>query len=526
MKPTFYALIILSLLSACIKKELPVACFDFTPIDSVNGGIQFTNCSENAVDYFWDFGNGAISKEISPMKEFELDFPLQISLVARNEYGTDTLAIVISESDFNIAPKALFSWELDTSGKLRVNFKNQSINAIGFSWNFSDGTTSTEANPSHQFKQPGIYSVSLKAEMGNKSTETLHNVEVIDSFNVASSFYVKINENNARQVHFFNTSTNGKSYKWDFGDGLTSTEASPVHDYSGFGIYSIKLNVKNNYTTSSSSQFIKVEDPKYKVTACFEYEVDPEDPFKVSFYNCSTNALFYFWKFSDGITSNEENPIHTFQHAAGETTINGWATLEASNNNNSNQTEKCIPNECVAVGKPNIYLYPEENLQLQVKINFPQGGQIDESVPEYSSGWDVFVDTTGRIDRRYDYLFYESTQLNSFQDAQGWCVPQDGLDHFFRQNLTLYGFNEREITDFVKYWVPRLNYSSYYNIYPQTNKIIDEVIQLQFSTQPNNILRLFYGIVATDSFLQLPKPIIPAFDRQGFVVTEWGVFIN
>lgn len=40
---------------------------------------------------------------------------------------------------------------------------------------------------------------------------------------------------------FTNASTDATTYVWDFGDGGTSTEASPAHTYADFGLYSVKL---------------------------------------------------------------------------------------------------------------------------------------------------------------------------------------------------------------------------------------------------------------------------------------------
>ena len=46
-------------------------------------------------------------------------------------------------------------------------------------------------------------------------------------------------------VTFTNTSTNGTSYTWDFGDGTTSTATAPQHPYTGHGLYTVKLYASN-----------------------------------------------------------------------------------------------------------------------------------------------------------------------------------------------------------------------------------------------------------------------------------------
>lgn len=182
---------------------------------------------------------------------------------------------------------------------------------------------------------------------------------------------------------------------------------------------------------------------------------------------------------------------------------------------------------CNMVYKPNIYIYPNEQIDLSVKLNFPMGGKIVTSIPEYGTGWNVVVDTSGLINSTYSFLFYESTQPDVWQRNYGWIIQIDKLESFFRQNMTDYGFNEREINDFIEYWIPRLNDYPLYSIYPQTKSIIDEVIQLDFSKQPENILRLFYVIKGQNQLQEkLTEPTIDSFVRIGYFVTEWGVILK
>jgi len=178
---------------------------------------------------------------------------------------------------------------------------------------------------------------------------------------------------------------------------------------------------------------------------------------------------------------------------------------------------------CNVLRKPNIYIYPNENIQLTVKLHFLLGGEIVKSIPEYGNGWNVLVDTSGLINSTYSFLFYESTQPDIWQRNYGWIIKTDKLESFFRQNMTDYGFNGREIDDFIAYWIPRLNSYPLYSIYPQTKTIIDDVIQLEFSKQPENILRLFYVIKGHNQLQdKLTVPTIDSFKREGYFVTEWG----
>jgi len=177
--------------------------------------------------------------------------------------------------------------------------------------------------------------------------------------------------------------------------------------------------------------------------------------------------------------------------------------------------------------KPNIYIYPDKLLNLNVQINFPLGGEIVKSIPQYGNGWNITVDANGLIDNKYRFLFYESTQPDIWQKQHGWVIKKDNLESFFRENLAEYGFKGIEIDDFIEYWIPRLDQNEIYVIYPQTKEIIDRVISLEVSIQPDNLLRLHYVIKGTDKEnLNLTAPGIEEFKRDGYFITEWGVILQ
>ena len=190
---------------------------------------------------------------------------------------------------------------------------------------------------------------------------------------------------------------------------------------------------------------------------------------------------------------------------------------------------KCDTCNHNVVYKPNIYIYPTERSQLTVNLSFPHGGRILSSIPYYGNGWVIDVDTSGIINNKYEYLFYESVQPDVWQMNEGWIIRRNDLGTFFRDNMLKYGFSGKEIKDFTDYWIPRLKGSDYYEIYPQESDLIETVINLSFSQTPDNILRLFYVIraVSNDSNTKINFPIEETpFSRSGFCVTEWGVILE
>ncbi len=179
------------------------------------------------------------------------------------------------------------------------------------------------------------------------------------------------------------------------------------------------------------------------------------------------------------------------------------------------------------VRKPNIYLYPEETTDVSVNLNFPTGGGVTVSEPMYVDGWYVTASPEGWLTtpegRGYGYLFFEADPPDEWQRMSGWLIDGEDLAGFFDENLRAYGFNDREVGDFIEYWEPRLT-ANQYAVFPQLNEEIEPLIGLDVYPEPDSVLRLYYYLVA-DPILGglLGEPEIPTFEREGFTVVEWGV---
>ena len=93
------------------------------------------------------------------------------------------------------------------------------------------------------------------------------------------------------------------------------------------------------------------------------------------------------------------------------------------------------------IKKPAIYIYPEENSHINVKLDI--NGKIVNDIPKYEKdGWNVFVTKEGLIENKYDYLFYEA-KLNKIKlPEEGWVVEYSDLEGWFDKNLITLGLNE------------------------------------------------------------------------------------
>ncbi|AKB36579.1 cell surface protein [Methanosarcina siciliae C2J] len=132
--------------------------------------VQFTDLSENATEWSWDFGDGANSTEQNPVHTYSAAGNYTVNLTVTNTAGSDsevkTDYITVSESSTPAEPVAAFTADV-TGGTvpLNVNFTDQSAGSpTSWNWDFGDGANSTEQNPSHTYTSAGNYTVNLTVE--------------------------------------------------------------------------------------------------------------------------------------------------------------------------------------------------------------------------------------------------------------------------------------------------------------------------------------------------------------------------
>jgi len=260
--------------------------------------------------------------------------------------------------------------------------------------------------------------------------------------------------------------------------------------------------------------------PSTEPKACFSYTINSYSMSQltpIDFMNCSDDATSYLWEFGDGETSTDKNPTHLFG-----SNFPYIVKLNAINDAGSDVLIDTIWNWTM-VYKPNIYIYPEKEIDLCVSISFPKGGEVVTSIPNYADNWCVTIDSTGKIDNTYDFLFYESMQPNIWQHNEGWCIEKSDLPVFFTENMQNIGYNTNEINDFIEYWIPILNKYEYYIIYPQSGTIINKVIKIDFSAKPQYVNRFFYLIEGCNEPFDITNSSAIKFNKNGFYVNEWGV---
>ncbi|MBN2349376.1 MAG: immunoglobulin domain-containing protein [Bacteroidales bacterium] len=125
---------------------------------------------------------------------------------------------------------------------LEVYFVNNSLDELPFTWNFGDGTSSSEVTVKHTYSEPGEYMASLTVTGNAGEIVTSDTVIVVHELPQASfDIYPEKIYLPDQKVNLVNTSVNAEAYLWMFGDGNTSEEMHPSHQYSVEGAYDISL---------------------------------------------------------------------------------------------------------------------------------------------------------------------------------------------------------------------------------------------------------------------------------------------
>jgi PKD repeat protein len=112
---------------------------------------------------------------------------------------------------------------------------------------------------------------------------------------------------------FYKVGCTGK-FRWDFGDGVTSTDQTPKHIYNAPGIYTVTLHINNGTEEAGESMILRL-DSYYAPIADFGFKLGNDNeraPCKVYFYNYSKFSETYFWDFGDGTSSTLQSPDHEY----------------------------------------------------------------------------------------------------------------------------------------------------------------------------------------------------------------------
>lgn len=277
--------------------------------------VNFNNLTAAATGYNWDFGDGNTSTVRNPVHTYNTTGNFTVTLIVTNANGcSDTLQ---KPGFIQIQPPQASINNLPVSSCAPLNWTfSSTVNSvdpvISYQWDFGDGSTSTLQNPVHNFAA-GSYDIQLVVTTAGGCTDTV----IVRSGILATVKPVANFVANPRDVcafvpvNFTDLSTGAVSnWRWLFGDGNTSTDKNPVHNYEDTGYFDVTLIVCNGGCCDSVTfvKYMHINPP----IAAFTPSFDCSKPKERIFTDQSIGADEWNWNFGDGSTSTQQNNVHTY----------------------------------------------------------------------------------------------------------------------------------------------------------------------------------------------------------------------
>lgn len=180
----------------------------------------------------------------------------------------------------------------------------------------------------------------------------------------------------------------------------------------------------------------------------------------------------------------------------------------------------------IYVEKPVIYLYPTQNMEVNVRLDYE--GKLKHTYPKYvENGWNVLAKPDGTLldenGQEYYALFWEGTPNEQIIPEDGFVVPGNETATFLEEKLALLGLNRREANEFIMYWLPRMEDHPFNFIHFSGPQYCDQA-KLIIEPQPETVIRVMMITQPLQSKVSVPLQDLSSLqkERKGFVVVEWG----
>ncbi|HRO74517.1 MAG TPA: PKD domain-containing protein, partial [Crocinitomicaceae bacterium] len=204
----------------------PIPVVDAGADQNVCSGAPITLTATGAVTYSWD-------NNVTDGVSFISDSTRTYTVIGTDANGCQNTDFVT----INVLDAPVVAFTSDTTEGCApsfIQFINNSPGATSYFWDFGDGTTSTLANPSHNYEKEGCYDVSFSANNGACSITVTETNYICVKPTPTAGFVTSTTEitNVMNEVFFANQSKDATSYEWYFGDESGySTQTNPKYTY-------------------------------------------------------------------------------------------------------------------------------------------------------------------------------------------------------------------------------------------------------------------------------------------------------
>lgn len=276
----------------------------------------------NPTFWNWDFGGGNLSNLQNPTMTFSTPGTYTVTLVVRNADGThgrtETNYITVNPS-----PRARFHAD-QTIGCVpsTIKFWDDSDpiagNIVSWFWDFGDGTTSTDPEPSHQYATTGFYTVLLRVISSTgceNATSIGRYIRIVPGVTVNFDKSIPATCRAPFGVNFTNLSSGpgNMTYQWNFGNSTGSNQESPAATYGSAGTYTVTLNATSEFgCTGSAQQTVNISGTGTTFNSADTVCINTP----VSFQNASTTPpTSSSWDFGNGTQSSSLDGVATYTAA-------------------------------------------------------------------------------------------------------------------------------------------------------------------------------------------------------------------
>ncbi|MBN8859454.1 MAG: PKD domain-containing protein [Sphingobacteriales bacterium] len=320
---TFYTLL-LALLSFSTHAQTPVADFSASVVSGCAPlRVSFRDLSTNTPKYWdWDFGNGQLSNLQNPAATFSQPGTYSITLVVRNASGVDGET---KSAYITVFPSPLITFSanalvacIPSAIQFTGNATTTEGTISGWKWDFGDGSTSGDQNPSHTYTDRGYYNVSLTATSSNGCTGSKNvprYIRMVDGIEAEFSFQPPAECKAPFNVPFTNESSGPGTltYSWDFGNGNAASERDPANIYTAAGNYTVKLTAQSSYGCKDT---VSHTVPVTAYTTAFNAPDSVCINEQITFQNTSSPGVTStLWDFGDGSQTGETSPVKSYDVA-------------------------------------------------------------------------------------------------------------------------------------------------------------------------------------------------------------------
>lgn len=216
--------------------------------------VAFNNTSHElssggTPNYYWDFGDGStfVGKN-PPAHTYTSQGTYNVRLIMTDTGACNSPDTIIKPVTIqSVFVKTKLNPPPPTCQNDTVVFVHATENATGYQWDFGDGHYGTDPNGKHVYDSVGTFTVKLKVTNPNScNKEDSASVTVTVAESPTANFIFKpIQPERNKPTEFLNRSVGASSYHWDFGDGRSSTEENPVHQFFYTGTFNVCLTAYN-----------------------------------------------------------------------------------------------------------------------------------------------------------------------------------------------------------------------------------------------------------------------------------------